>query len=174
MLIETLLLPLCREYDVSEDINEPMQSEALFPSSSMTKSSPITQKAQRHRSTRSRSRSTTPLASMMKRSGSSTLSRSVRAGSSRIGLDMSEEGEDDEDLDHETTQSQGRWKDSISDKSAVAFSFGLDTRSVTEEGGTSNDADTSSAPSDWNPLTVFGLQRNGDVYALCPFLPKRA
>ncbi|CDR99741.1 uncharacterized protein SPSC_02573 [Sporisorium scitamineum] len=32
----------------------------------------------------------------------------------------------------------------------------------------------SSGPSDWSPLTVFGLMRNGDVWALCPFLPKSA
>jgi hypothetical protein len=26
---------------------------------------------------------------------------------------------------------------------------------------------------DWGPMTVYGLMRNGDVWALCPFLPKR-
>ncbi|TKY90562.1 hypothetical protein EX895_000560 [Sporisorium graminicola] len=35
-------------------------------------------------------------------------------------------------------------------------------------------ASRSSGPSDWSPLTVFGLMRNGDVWALCPFLPKSA
>lgn len=29
-------------------------------------------------------------------------------------------------------------------------------------------------PSDWSPLTIFGLMKNGDVYAICPFLPKSA
>ncbi|KDE05844.1 hypothetical protein MVLG_03787 [Microbotryum lychnidis-dioicae p1A1 Lamole] len=27
---------------------------------------------------------------------------------------------------------------------------------------------------DWGPLTLFGLMRNGDVVAICPFLPKKA
>lgn len=26
---------------------------------------------------------------------------------------------------------------------------------------------------DWGPMTVYGLMTNGDVWALCPFLPKR-
>lgn len=27
---------------------------------------------------------------------------------------------------------------------------------------------------DWSAMTLFGLMRNGDVVALCPFLPKKA
>ena len=27
---------------------------------------------------------------------------------------------------------------------------------------------------DWGPLTIYGLMRNGDIYALSPFLPRRA
>ena len=26
---------------------------------------------------------------------------------------------------------------------------------------------------DWGPMTLYGLMRNGDVWAVCPFLPKR-
>lgn len=27
---------------------------------------------------------------------------------------------------------------------------------------------------DWGPLTLYGLMRNGDILAICPFLPARA
>lgn len=27
---------------------------------------------------------------------------------------------------------------------------------------------------DWGPLTVYTLMRSGDIYAICPFMPKNA
>jgi nucleoporin NUP82 len=27
---------------------------------------------------------------------------------------------------------------------------------------------------DWAPFTVYGLMQNGDVYAVCPFMPTKA
>lgn len=27
---------------------------------------------------------------------------------------------------------------------------------------------------DWGPLTMYAVQRNGDVYAICPYMPKHA
>jgi len=27
---------------------------------------------------------------------------------------------------------------------------------------------------DWGPLTVYALTRSGDIYALCPYMPKNA
>lgn len=105
--------------------------------------------------------------------------RSVRAGSSRIGLDISDEEEDLDDIGNASLQTQRKSNGAGSDKSAVAFTFGLDTRSMGKKwNGQDNEgqssATSSSVPLDWNPLTVFGLRRDGDVYAICPFLPKRA
>jgi len=28
--------------------------------------------------------------------------------------------------------------------------------------------------SDWSPLTVYAVARNGDTYAICPFMPAHA
>lgn len=36
------------------------------------------------------------------------------------------------------------------------------------------EATRSNSPADWSPLTMFGLMKNGDVWALCPFIPKSA
>lgn len=27
---------------------------------------------------------------------------------------------------------------------------------------------------DWGPLTVYALMKSGDIYAVCPYLPKNA
>ena len=27
---------------------------------------------------------------------------------------------------------------------------------------------------DWGPLTLYGLTKSGDIYALCPYLPRNA
>lgn len=27
---------------------------------------------------------------------------------------------------------------------------------------------------DWGPLTVYAIMRSGDIYTVCPFLPKNA
>lgn len=27
---------------------------------------------------------------------------------------------------------------------------------------------------DWGPLTIYALMKNGDVYAVCPYMPKNA
>ncbi|WFD30213.1 hypothetical protein MSPP1_001230 [Malassezia sp. CBS 17886] len=49
---------------------------------------------------------------------------------------------------------------------AASFAFGAD--------GVSPSADDGAAPVDWLPLTVFAVMQNGDVWALCPFLPRHA
>lgn len=33
---------------------------------------------------------------------------------------------------------------------------------------------TGAGEADWGPLTLFGLMANGDIKALCPFLPKKS
>ncbi|TIA90313.1 hypothetical protein E3P99_01621 [Wallemia hederae] len=34
--------------------------------------------------------------------------------------------------------------------------------------------DIGKSDTDWAPLTLYGLMRNGDVYAICPFIPNQA
>ncbi|CAG7848803.1 SubName: Full=Uncharacterized protein {ECO:0000313/EMBL:CCA68144.1} [Serendipita indica DSM 11827] len=46
---------------------------------------------------------------------------------------------------------------------AISFSFGC----------LSNDRTGARGCSDWTPLTVYGLMRNGDLYAICPVGPSR-
>lgn len=46
---------------------------------------------------------------------------------------------------------------------AVSFAFGCGNRNATGARGNS----------DWTPLTVYGLMRNGDIFALCPVCPSR-
>lgn len=46
---------------------------------------------------------------------------------------------------------------------AVSFAFGCGSRNATGARGNS----------DWTPLTVYGLMRNGDLFALCPISPSR-
>ncbi|CBQ67735.1 conserved hypothetical protein [Sporisorium reilianum SRZ2] len=70
------------------------------------------------------------------------------------------------------------------DDATTAVSFSLCVTNTPQPRSTPFDRDAdqtwvdaasrSSGPSDWSPLTVFGLMRNGDVWALCPFLPKNA
>lgn len=70
------------------------------------------------------------------------------------------------------------------DDATTAVSFSLCVTNAPQPRSTPFDQDAdqawaeaaslSSGPSDWSPLTVFGLMRNGDVWALCPFLPKSA
>lgn len=51
-------------------------------------------------------------------------------------------------------------------KRAVAFSFGALS-------GWAN-APSATFASDWSALTLFGLMANGDIYAICPYLPQNA
>ncbi|SNX81648.1 uncharacterized protein MEPE_00353 [Melanopsichium pennsylvanicum] len=70
------------------------------------------------------------------------------------------------------------------DDATTAVSFSLCVTDASLPRATSFDQDKdqawaaaasrTKAPSDWSPLTVFGLMKNGDIWALCPFLPKSA
>lgn len=53
------------------------------------------------------------------------------------------------------SRSRGFSADDENGKTAVSFCFG--------------DGD-----GDWGKFTLYGLMRNGDIVAVCPFLPKRA
>lgn len=62
------------------------------------------------------------------------------------------------------------------------LSFVKEVDASKRKGFSSDDVDASVAvsfclgqgDSDWGPLTIYGLMRNGDVVAICPFLPKKA
>ncbi|GAC95565.1 nuclear pore complex protein [Pseudozyma hubeiensis SY62] len=138
---------LFREYDVAKDTEEPQQTASFLPRQSSSAGH------------RSRSRSATPGLAPHTRSSSfaaNTTGPSVRG----FGLSA-----DDDDA---TT--------------AVSFSLCVTNTPSPRSSSFDQDADRtwaaeaqrSSGPSDWSPLTVFGLMKNGDVWALCPFLPKSA
>lgn len=82
--------------------------------------------------------------------------------SSRIAFDEDDENSE-EDYIEEIPKSQLG-----SGPAAVTFTFGIDLRNPEEEkeGGSPKSVD-------WKPLTIYTLCTNGDVYALCPFMPNK-
>ncbi|KAJ9476840.1 Nuclear pore complex protein [Pseudozyma hubeiensis] len=138
---------LLREYDVAKDTEEPQQTASFLPIQS---SSAVN---------RSRSRSATP--GLAAHARSSSLAGNTTGPSVR-GFGLSAEDDD------ATT--------------AVTFSLCVTNTPSPRSSSFDQDADRtwaveaqrSNGPSDWSPLTVFGLMKNGDVWALCPFLPKSA
>lgn len=157
-----------REYNVSVDVEEPTQTISLLPGQANLKGHSLS------KFKRSRSRSQTPAAA-------AALARSRRS-TSRIAFDddgsASEDGQFDETLADEsfhtasgsirTAGGQGR--------TAAAFTLGIDMRNLSDGSGIQSlslDQETDISP-DWTPLTIYTLCTNGDIYALCPFMPKNA
>lgn len=161
---------ILREYNVSIDVEEPAQTVSLLPGQANLND----QYMSKFKSMRSRSRSQTPAAA-------AALARSRRS-TSRLAFDddgsASEDGHLDDDLADEsfhtaagslrTVGGQGR--------TAVAFTLGIDMRNLSDGNGMealSLDQESGVSP-DWTPLTILTLCTNGDIYALCPFMPKNA
>jgi nucleoporin NUP82 len=143
-----------REFDVSSDVEEPAQTVSLLPSSKQVEFVPSKSKSHsRSNLYRSRSRSQTP-----------TMHRSIRS-SSKIMLD---DDDDDENSEEEYKDSTPR---TSSGSNAVAFTFGIDLR-ASEDDDIEQDGNAHTA--DWTAFTIYTLCGNGDVYALCPFMPKNA
>jgi nucleoporin NUP82 len=150
-----LMLNPDREFDVSSDVQEPVQTVSLLPSSPKAASSSTAQaKARMKNSLRSRSRSQTP-----------AMHHSVRS-SSRIALDDDDDENSEDDYLEDASFSRHR---SGAGPAAVTFTFGIDTRNAEDEGD-----GRSVKLVDWKPLSLYTLCSNGDVYALCPFMPKNA
>ncbi|UZJ52354.1 hypothetical protein CBS101457_001674 [Exobasidium rhododendri] len=146
-----------REFDVSSDVEEPAQTVSLLnttlkqvePTSGRSKS------RSRSKSYQSRSHSQTPM-----------VNRSVRS-TSRFALDVDDGENSEEDyMDNETAPLKNR---SVGVTQAVTFTLGIDGRVSEDQQG-----EKSASSTDWNALTVYTLCRNGDIYALCPFMPKNA
>ncbi|SPO19996.1 uncharacterized protein UTRI_00387_B [Ustilago trichophora] len=141
---------LLREYDVAKDTEEPQQTASFLPLQTVAASQ------------RSRSRSATPgFASSPVASRSSDNVGAFAVQASR-GFGLSADDDD----------------------ATTAVSFSLCVSDAPFPRSTSFDQDVdqtwaaaasySRGPSDWSPLTIFGLMKNGDVWAICPFLPKSA
>lgn len=83
--------------------------------------------------------------------------------SSRIAFDENDENSEENYIEETPKNRFG------SGPAAVTFTFGIDLRNSEEErkGGSLNSVD-------WKPLTIYTLCTNGDVYALCPFMPKNS
>lgn len=155
---------ILREYNVSLDVEEPVQTVSLLPGQTAAPESafPI-QSRYRSRGTRSRSRSRTPTAAAGR-------TRSRRS-TSRLAFEddsASDDGYDDEADESFYTAAGSIRSSGAHGRTAVAFTLGIDPR-VTQEG-----EEEPSIASDWTPLTVYTLCTNGDLYALCPFMPTSA
>lgn len=137
-----------REFDVSSDVQEPTQTVSLLPSAS--KSQQTSRSASYSRRSLSRHRSQTP---NMRRSRRST---------SRFALD--DDDEDDENSDGTYVEETYK-RHANSGPAAVSFTLGLDQRG-------DDDAGVSSTAASWTAFTIFSVCTNGDVYSLCPFMPK--
>lgn len=141
---------LLREYDVAKDTEEPQQTASFLP----IQPTPNAQ--------RSRSRSATPNLATHNRSSSPIASRSSSNFGASGGFGLSAEDDD------ATT--------------AVSFALCVNEASLArstafdqdDDGAWAAAASRSQGPTDWSPLTVFGLMKNGDVWAICPFLPRSA
>lgn len=137
-------MPFFREYDIAHDSEEPQQVFCFGPNS--TSQPPVS--ASRHAS--SRSRESTPTAA--------SYSRGAQASSSRFGLAL----------------------ENNEDQQAVSFCLGMNDRQTPSLAAPRNDngeegpSSTSTQEANWTPITVFGLMRNGDVWAICPFMPMNA
>ena len=92
--------------------------------------------------------------------------RRSRRSSSRVAFDDDEENSEEEHLADETVAASH----SSNNSQAVTFSLGIDTRAAEEDSGREDGVQAA----DWSPLTVYTLCANGDLYALCPFMPKNA
>ncbi|KAJ1030336.1 hypothetical protein NDA16_001246 [Ustilago loliicola] len=146
---------LLREYDVAKDTEEPQQVASFLPLGTVAAPQ------------RSRSRSATPSYASRNHASSPMASRSstnYAASASRTSRGFGLSAEDDD----ATT--------------AVSFTLCVSESSLSRSTPFDDDRDqagkiadsASRGPSDWSPLTIFGLMKNGDVWALCPFLPKSA
>jgi hypothetical protein len=93
------------------------------------------------------------------------MNRSTRS-TSRFALDDDEENSEDDYV--ENGQSVNARMSGGSH--AVTFTFGIDLRAAEDEQGGS----TVRQSADWNAFTIYTLCGNGDIYALCPFMPKNA
>ncbi|SPC65387.1 uncharacterized protein UHOD_00514 [Ustilago sp. UG-2017b] len=146
---------LLREYDVAKDTEEPQQIASFLPVDTGAASQ------------RSRSRSATPAYTSRNNAsspiaGRSSTNNAASAAHTSRGFGLSAEDDD------ATT--------------AVSFSLCVSETPLSRSNPFDDDSDqagtkaasTSTGPSDWSPLTIFGLMKNGDIWALCPFLPKSA
>jgi nucleoporin NUP82 len=157
-----------REYD-AEDVEEPAQTLYLFDRQQNVDAGPVYNLGDesvmhdRLRHLRSRSRSQTPIRSLA--------GDRARRSTSRLAFDDNSDSGDetmDNDFDktfHTASGSLGNM--GTKDRKVVSFTLALDLRSTAEE-------EKTSTAHDWSPLTVYALCSTGDVYALCPFLPKEA
>lgn len=143
---------LLREYDVAKDTEEPQQVASFLPLNTVAASQ------------RSRSRSATPSLTSRDQASSPIANRSASHHAASVSHTSRVFGLSAED-----------------DDATTAVSFTLCVNESPLSRSTPFDADTdhtagsaSRGPSDWSPLTIFGLMKNGDVWALCPFLPKSA
>jgi nucleoporin NUP82 len=154
---------ICREFDVSNDVEEPVQTVSLLPST------PSTVKQAGSTPSYSKSRSRSKAYSSRSHSHTAHAARSTRS-TSRFALDNDDDddGENSEDDYVYDEQTPPRTR-SISGTHAVAFTFGIDERISEDQQGLK-----SSSSADWNALTIYTLCGNGDVYALCPFMPENA
>lgn len=143
---------LLREYDVAKDTDEPQQTASFLPVTTVSALQ------------RSRSRSATPA------------SASRQHASSPIAVRSSV---DPNTSSFQPTRGTGLSADDDAATTAVSFSLCVLDTPLPHATLFDQDAEAAAATrrrttSDWSPLTIFGLMKNGDVWALCPFLPKSA
>ncbi|EPQ28790.1 uncharacterized protein PFL1_03593 [Pseudozyma flocculosa PF-1] len=158
---------LLREYDVSRDTEEPQQVVSLLPRTHTSGASHL----------HSRSRSATPTAASLAASiysspvpfrkgqeaSAASPSRS-RAGTPGIHSSFGLTADDDDS------------------RIAVSFTLCITQTSTSartmfddiEDEAWASKAKSSRRADDWSAFTVLGLMKNGDVWAICPFMPRNA
>ncbi|KAN0063116.1 hypothetical protein ACQY0O_004279 [Thecaphora frezii] len=166
---------LLREYDVARDTEEPQQTASFLPHTQAAAGNQL--RAHAHARARARSRSATPTAAALAASIYSTSPAHTQSG-------------------YEPAASPSRARATTpgaasafgltadDDDSEVAVSFALCISEAPARAPTMFDeADdealaatekTSQRVNDWSPFTVFGLMKNGDIWAICPFMPRNS
>lgn len=140
-----------REYNVASDVEEPAQMLSLIPDSAAHPTLTPTNKARRSR---------TP----------SSIANRSRRSTSRVAFDNDSDSDGDNDAFGDEsfhTASSSIRSSPVSSRSAVTFTLGIDPR-------TNEETEQDVSPANWLPLTVFCLCSNGDLFAVCPFMPKNA
>ncbi|PWN47778.1 hypothetical protein IE53DRAFT_381867 [Violaceomyces palustris] len=161
-----------REYDVARDTEEPQQSVSFLPQRPNQPYSGHSSSSYHQRA--SRSRSATPTAASLAASMRSTPGKHSRAdfsppaSSRHHGAAFCLTADDDDS------------------KVAVSFTLCFPAGATTSGSPTAlqtredhappptSKAKTQQGAADWSSFTVFGLMRNGDIYAICPLMPRNS
>ncbi|PWZ02689.1 hypothetical protein BCV70DRAFT_196935 [Testicularia cyperi] len=159
-----------REYDIAKDTEEPQQTLSFVPT---TSAAPPTSAA----SQRARSRSATPTAASLM-AGSSPMPTRIRGGfgspaPARLSSPSSYAGGLTAEDDDATTAVSFSLCISQAPSSAPATIFDA-AGNDQDQNEWASAARRARAPADWSPLTVFCLMKNGDIWAVCPFMPRNA